>query len=163
MYSQAKAIALLRDLGNKLQIRFANGGTGSINTLSQGFTTTPDAAGAVWPYILLYNATAGTGTGNPVIYIEIAGVDAVSKDIFGNDTDSYAPHKMLFGYELGAAGNETWAAHSDIVTAEFEAIKTGVAFTLVEVANGAGVTAATVSAATPVTTIDELYWPTKLV
>jgi len=162
MFSNAKAIALMRDLTNKLQIRFANQGAGLVNTFSQGFSA-PDAAGGVWPYILLYNATAGTATGNPVIYIEIAGIDAVSKDIFGNDTDAYAPHKLLFGYELGAAGNETWAAHSDIVTAEFEAIKTGVAFTLVEVANGAGVTAATVSAATPVTTIDELYWPTKLV
>lgn len=160
MYSNAKAVALLRDLGNKLQIRFQNN-TG-VNTLAQGWTA-PDAAGAIWPYILLYNATAGLATGNPVIYIAIKGVDAVSKDIFGNDTDSYAPHKLLFGYELGAAGNETWASHSDLVTAEFESIKTGVALNLIEVANGAGVTDTTVEAATPVVILDELYWPTKLV
>jgi len=234
MYSNAKAIALMRDLTNKLQIRFGQSGTpASMNSFTQGFSA-PDAAGGTWPYVLFYNAAAGAGTGNPVIFIEIAGIDAVSKDIFGNDTDSYAPHKLLLGYEQGAAqtysytvtsanatagavytnnGNSfivnstiaggttltstgtlaptasgtltkasgtgdatitfsafgtpgnpsTWVSPADLLAVEFEAIKTGVALTLVEVANGAGVTAATVSAATPVATIDDLYWPTKLV
>jgi len=160
IFSNAKAVALIRDLGDKLSKRFSPSSSG-INTVTTAFYT--DENGAVWPYLLCYNATAGTGTGNPVLYIEIAGQDAISKDVFNNELYSYAPHKLLFGYELGAAGNETWVAHSDLLTAEFEAIKTGVAFTLLEVANGAGVTPTTMNAATPVITLDELYWPTKLV
>ena len=158
IYSNAKAIALIRDLGDKLSKRFANGS--GINTVSQAFYT--DSNGATWPYLLL--TTGGTATeGSAVIYIEISGIDAVSKDVFGNELCAYAPHKMLFGYELGAAGNQTIPTHADIATAQFEAIKTGVSLNLIEIANGTAVTAANVNAATPVVTLDELYWPTKLV
>jgi hypothetical protein len=160
IYSNAKAVALTRDLGDKLAKRLTSTGAG-LNTVTTAFYT--DTNGAVWPYLLIYNATAGTGTGNPVLYIEISGIDAVSKDVFNNELYAYAPHKLLLGYELGAAGNETWVTHSDLLTAEFEAIKTGVALTLLEVANGTGVTPTTMNAATAVVTLDELYWPTKLV
>jgi hypothetical protein len=157
IYSNAKPIALLRDLGNKLQIRFEN--NAGVNTLTQGFYT--DANGAVWPYILLSNATDGIGEGNPVIYIEISDVNAVSKDIFGNNLYAYAPELLQFAYELNAGNLAPIPARSDILTAEFEAIKTGVQFALVELPNGTAVTAANVNAATPVITLDELYWPTK--
>jgi hypothetical protein len=166
IYSNAKAIALLRDLGNKLQIRFANQGAGYLNTLTQGFYTDND--GAVWPYILLSNGGTVTA-GNPVLWISINSVSAVSKDIFGNNLDAYTPSQMIFAYELGAAGNETEINHSDLIQAEFESIKCGVAFSLVELAHGTAVTAAnigvTAAPETPVpvvVTVDELYWPTKL-
>ncbi len=100
IFSNAKPIALLRDLGNKLQIRFQN--NAGLNTLSQGFYT--DANGAIWPYIMLYNATAGVAEGNPVVYIVLSCVDAVSKDVFGNELYAYAPELLQFGYELTSGG-----------------------------------------------------------
>jgi len=158
IYSNAKAEALLRDLGNKLQIRLQN--NSGLNTVSSGFYT--DGNGAVWPYLLVYNATSGTGEGNPVVYIEISDVNAVSKDIFGNNLYAYAPSYLQFAYELTSGGSpQPIPARADILTCEFECIKTGVQFALVELANGTAVTGANVNAATPVTTLDELYWPTK--
>lgn len=160
MYSNAKAVALIRDLSDKLSKRLQLSGT-SINSIRQAFSA-PDAAGGVWPYLVI-SENGNEAEGQPVLLIEIAGIDMVSKDIFGNDTDAYAPHKLLFGYELGAVGNETLVSHADLVTCEFESIKTGVAFSLIELPNGTAVTQANVAAATPVVTLDELYWPTKLV
>jgi hypothetical protein len=157
IFSNAKPIALLRDLGNKLQIRFQN--NAGLNTLAQGFYT--DANGAIWPYILLYNATAGQGEGNPVVYIEISCVDAVSKDVFGNELYAYAPELMQIGYELNAGNLAPIPARSDLEIVNFESIKTGVQLQLKELSNGTAVTAANVNAATPVVSIDELYWPTK--
>jgi hypothetical protein len=141
LYSNAKPIALLRDLGNKLQIRFQNAG---LNTVTNGFYT--DGNGAVWPYILLSNATSGTGEGNPVVYIEISCVDAVSKDIFGNQLYAYAPELMQIGYEL-TSGGAPIPARADLETINFEAIKTGVQLQLKELANGTAVTGAAVNAA----------------
>lgn len=158
IFSNAKAVALIRDLGDKLSKRLTSTGSG-INTVTTAFYT--DSNGAQWPYLLCYNASAGLTAGNPVIYVEITGIDAVSKDVFNNTLYAYAPHKLLLGYELGAAGNQTIPTHSDILTVEFEAIKTGVALSLIELANTTAVTAASVNAATPVVTLDELYWPTK--
>ena len=167
LYSNTKAIALLRDLGNKLQIRFGSQGAGYLNTLSQGFYT--DSNGAAWPYILLSNGGTVTA-GNPVLWISINGISAISTDIFGNPLDAYAPHQLVLAYELGAAGNETEVLHSDLIQAEFESIKTGVALSLVELTHGTAVTAAnvgvTAAPGTPlpvVVTVDDLYWPTKLV
>jgi hypothetical protein len=156
IYSNAKPIALLRDLGNKLQIRFQNN-TG-VNSLFQGFYT--DANGAIWPYILLYNATAGMAEGNPVIFLEISCVDAVSKDVFGNELYAYAPELMQLAYEL-TSGGAPIPSRSDLEIVNFEAIKTGVQLQLKEIANGTAVTAASANAASPLVSIDELYWPTK--
>ena len=158
IFSNAKAVALCRDLGDKLSKRLA-GGAG-LNTVTTGFYT--DANGASWPYLLLTNATAGAGEGNPVLYIEISCVDAVSKDVFGNQLYAYAPHVLQFGYEL-TSGGAPIPTRADLTTCEFEAIKTGVEFQLKEIANGTAVTGATVNAATPVVDLQELYWPTKSV
>jgi hypothetical protein len=53
-------------------------------------------------------------------------------------------------------------SHVDLITCEFEAIKTGVRSQLKEIANGTAVTAANIPAAA-VADLDQLYWPTKLV
>jgi len=163
MYSNAKSVALLRDVADKLSKRlaFANPTGPGLNTIVTAFSAA-DAAGGVWPYLLITSG-GNAAEGQPVVYIKISAQDMVSKDIFGNDTDSYAPHLLTFAYELGAAGNETLPSHADILTCEWEAIKTGVAFTLKELANGTAVTDANVTAAAVVATLDELYWPTKLV
>jgi len=158
MFSNAKAVALLRDVSDKLSKRLVFSGT-SVNTITTAFSA-PDAAGGVWPYLLISENGVVT-EGNPVIYVKISAQDMISKDIFGNDTDSYAPHNLFVAYELGAAGNETIPSHADIATVLFETIKTGVRLNLVEIANGTAVSDATVSAATPILAIDELYWPTK--
>ena len=156
IFSNAKPIALMRDLINKLNIRFQN--NSGINTSVQGFYT--DALGAVWPYALLYNSTDGVAESNPVVYLEISCVNAVSDDIFGNPLYAYAPELLQIGYELSAGGSPI-PARADLETINFEAIKTGVQLQLKEVANGTAVTPASVNAASPLVSLDELYWPTK--
>lgn len=154
MQSTAKAIALSRDLADKLTKRFA--GSASINTIRQAF----DANG--WPMLFLSNA--GTETeGSAVILMRIKGVDMISKDIFGNATTAYAPHTLEFAYELTATSNKAIPTIADVLTAEFEAIKTGVRHQLKEIANGTAVTEAAINAASATVDIDELYWPTKSV
>jgi len=162
MYSNAKAIALLRDVADKLSKRlaFANPSGPGLNTVTTAFSA-PDAAGGTWPYLLITSG-GNAAEGQPVVYVKISAQDMVSKDIFGNDTDSYAPHVLTFAYELtGAAGTNSIPSHADILACEFETIKTGVAFTLKELANGTAVTDANVTAAAVTATYDELYWPTK--
>ncbi|CAM6004812.1 unnamed protein product [Sphagnum balticum] len=159
MYSNAKAVALLRDVSDKLSKRLAFNGV-SVNSVSTAFSA-PDAAGGVWPYLLI-SQNGNVAEGQPVIYVKISAQDMVSRDIFGNDTDSYAPHNLLVAYELsGAAGSNPIANHADIATVLWETIKTGVRLNLAELANGNAVTDANASAATPILSIDELYWPTK--
>lgn len=160
LYSNAKANALIRDLGNKLQIRLANGA--GLNTVVLGFYT--DSNGAAWPYLLLSNATDGVAVSNPVVYIEISCVDMVSKDIFGNQESAYAPHVLQLGYELGT-GEAPFPipSRADVLVCINEATKTGVRMQIKEVANGTAVTGASVNAAAPIADLEDLYWPTKSV
>jgi hypothetical protein len=158
MYSNAKSIALIRDLSDKLNERLKISGS-SVNQAAPAFYT--DANGAVWPYLLITENGVAT-EGSPVIYIEISNVDMISKDIFGNQTYAYAPHILQFAYEL-TSGGAPIPAIADILACEFEAIKTGVRFQLKQIANGTAVTAASVNAASAAADLDELNWPTKLV
>ncbi len=150
MQSTAKAIALIRDLADLLAKRSM-----AINTIRQAF----DAAN--WPYLIL-SVNGNEAEGQPVVLIRISNVDMVSKDIFGNQTFAYAPHILELAYEL-TAGGAPEVARGDLLTCEFESIKTGVRVQLKEIANGTAVTAAAVTAAAPVADLDQLYWPTKLV
>lgn len=161
MASNAKAIALLRDLSDKLSKRLAYSGV-SLNSVRSGFSA-PDAAGEVWPYLAI-SENGNEAEGQPCVIIDVRNIDAVSKDIFGNDIDSYAPHIMTIGYELsGIAGTNPIPNHADLEVIKWEAIKMGVQEALVELAHGTAATDASVIAATPIVTIDDLYWPTKLV
>jgi hypothetical protein len=168
MYSNSKALALIRDLSDRLTVRLsANATSGTlINTITENFytQTLSDGNVGIWPYLLCYNATLGTGEGNPVVYIQLSNVDAVSKDIFGNATYAYAPTLCMFAYELtGAAGTNPIPAHPDLATIQFEAQTMGAEWQLIELANGTQVTPANVNAATPIVDIQPLYWPTKSV
>jgi hypothetical protein len=161
MYSNAKAIALLRDLSDKLSKRLAYSGT-SMNSVRTAFSAA-DANGAVWPYLAI-SENGNEAEGQPVVIIDCRNVDAVSKDIFGNGTDAYAPHIIRMGYELsGAAGTNPIPSHADLEAIKFESIKVGARWQLAELANGSAATDANVMAASPIADIDELYWPTKSV
>lgn len=151
--SNAKAVALVRDLADKLSKRYA-GGAG-LNSVRQA----SDANG--WPMLFISNA-GNEAEGAAVVLIRIKGVDAVSKDIFGNATTAYAPHTLELAYELAAA-NKPIPTLADLASAEFEAIKTGVRYQLKEIANGTAVSEAAINAAAPAADLDELYWPTKSV
>jgi len=151
MKSLAKADALLRDVADKLKIRYA--GSATIDTVRQ----TRDAAG--WPMLFLSDAGSEIA-GAAVIAIRIKAVDAVSKDVFGNDLIAFAPHKCEIAYELTAANNPI-PTDVDLLIAEFEAIKTGVAIQLKEIANGTAVSATSMDAKAVDIELDELYWPTK--
>lgn len=157
MYSNAKAIRLAQDINDILSVRLANGS--GLNTVSQSFYV--DTNGASWPQLLISHG-GNVAEGQPVVLITISNVDAVSKDIFGNQTYAYAPHLLQFAYEL--ASGAPIPARGDLAVCEFEAIKSGVRFQLVEIANGNAVTAANIAAhGTVVADLDQLYWPTKLV
>ena len=159
MYSNAKANALIRDLADLLSKRLTS--SGGLNTLVQGFYT--DANGAVWPNLTISN-NGTLSEGSQVVLIQLANVDAVSKDIFGNQTNAYAPHLMQIAYELGASSNITIVSHADLMAVLFEAIKVGARTQVVEIANGNAVTSANISAhGTVAADLDQLYWPTKLV
>lgn len=151
MKSTAKAEALLRDVADKLKVRFA--GSATIDTVRAA----RDAQG--WPMLFLSDA-GNEAAGQAVIALRIRAVDAVSKDVFGNDLVAFAPHKLEVAYELTAANNPI-PTDVDLLTAEFEAIKTGVAIQLKELANGTAVTEANMNAAAVAVELDELYWPTK--
>jgi hypothetical protein len=157
MYSNAKAIRLVQDINDLLTVRLLN--NAGLNTITSAFYT--DANGAAWPYILISH-NGNVAEGQPVVYIQISNVDAVSKDIFGNQTYAYAPHILQLGYEL-TAGGAPEPAIADLLTCEFEAIKSGVRLQVKQVANGTAVTSTSVNAAAATADLDQLYWPTKLV
>lgn len=151
MKSLAKADALLRDVADKLRIRYA--GSATIDTVRAA----RDANG--WPMIFMSDGGVETA-GAAVIALRIKAVDAVSKDVFGNALDAFAPHKLEVAYELTAANNPI-PTDVDLLISEFEAIKTGVAIQLKEIANGTAVSATSMDAKAVDIELDELYWPTK--
>jgi len=150
MKSTAKAEALMRDVADKLAIRFKGGA--SINSVRQA----KDANG--WPMLFLSNGNEAAG--QPVIALRIQAADAVSKDVFGNALIAFAPHALEVSYELTAVNNPI-PTDADLLTAEYEAIKTGVKIQLKELANGTAVTEAAMNAASASLELDELYWPAK--
>jgi hypothetical protein len=151
MKSTAKAEALLRDVADKLKVRYA--GSATVDTVRSA----RDADG--WPILFLSNGGSEIA-GAEVIALRIKAVNAISKDVFGNDLIAFAPHKLEVAYELTAANNPI-PTDVDILIAEFESIKTGVAIQLKELANGTAVTAANMDAQAVAIELDELYWPTK--
>lgn len=153
MQSNAKALALVRDLKDRLDIRL-KGGAG-LNQSREAFDSNN------WPYLVI-SSGGNEAAGQPVILIRVSNVDAVSKDIFGNQTFAYAPHICELAYELNATARPI-PASADLIKCEFESMSMGARYQLKELANGTAVTAANASAASPAADIDPLYWPTKSV
>lgn len=146
------AQALIRDLGNKLSVRYAN--SASINTVSQA----QDANGNP---MLFLSVGGNLAEGQPVIAIRISQESAVSADVFNNPLLAYTPHILDFAYELASA-NDPEPSLADIAVATWESINCGVRWQLKALPNGQQVTAANMNAATPIADMDSLYWPTKL-
>lgn len=151
MKSTAKAEAIIRDVADKLKVRFA--GSATIDTVR----VSKDSAG--WPMIICSDA-GNEAAGQPVIAIRMKAADAVSKDVFGNDLVAFAPHTIELAYELQAANNPT-PSDADLATAVFETVKTGVRYQQKQIANTVAVTAAAMDAASAIADLDELYWPSK--
>lgn len=152
MKSIAKAQATLRDVAEKLKLRYS--GSATIDTVREA----NDSDG--WPMIFLSDGGVETAS-NPVIALRMKSVPAVSPDVFGNtNLIAFNPHTLEIAYELVSANNPI-ATDADIFKAEYEAILTGVRIQLKELANTTAVTAANMDAASPTVDIEDLYWPTK--
>jgi len=152
MKSLAKADATLRDLAEVLKRRVS--GSASIDTVREA----RDSDG--WPMLILSDGGA-EAAGDAVIAIRMKAVDAVSKDVFGNDLVAFTPHSMEVAYELDANGKPT-PANADVAEAIVEAAKKGVKIEIKEIANTTAVSAASMDAASPVKEIEvQDEWPTK--
>jgi len=144
-------IALMRDLTDKLNVRLAN--NAGLNSIRSAFDANSQ------PEIFISHG-GNEAEGQPVVYVRIMQISAVSADIFGNALLAYTPHKMQIAYEIKST-NDSWPAHADLFTVEYEALKLGVKLELIEIASGTAVTETSVNAATPIASLDDLYWPTK--
>lgn len=148
----AKANAVMRLLASDLKLRFANGA--GINTVRQ----TVDSNG----YPELFLSVNGVETaGNPVIYVRIDQISAVSTDVFGNPENAYAPHNMDIAWELSATAGLPEPAVADILTTLWECFPQNIATNVYQLANGTAVNETNVDAASPNQSFDWLRWPTK--
>ncbi len=147
MKSTAKAEALVRDLAERLKKRFP------AKTVRQA----RDAQG--WPMVFI-SASGSEAAGQEVQAIRIKAVDAVSKDVFGNDLVAFAPHTLEHAYELAAANNPI-PTDADIYTVAWEASKLGVKTQLKEIANLTAVSEASMDATAAAVELDDINWPTK--
>jgi hypothetical protein len=144
----AKAEALIRELKERLEIRTAGSGSGRVNTVREARDTEGYPA-------LFLSRGANEAAGQPVLAIRIKQIDAVSKDVFGNGLNAYAPHVCEFAYETGQVDKK------DIETAMFELVRNGVKIQVKEIAASTAVTFSSIDAATPALELDDLRWPTK--
>jgi hypothetical protein len=150
--SLAKADALIRDLKDMLEKRTKNADAGRVDTVREA----RDSEGS--PLLVLSDA-ANEAAGQPVILIRIKQIDAVSKDVFGNDLKAYAPHTCELAYELD--GTEAEPSRLDIIMVMFELAKLGVKIQVKQIADGTAVTAANADATAVAEELDWIHWPTK--
>lgn len=151
----AKAEALIRELKERLEFRTANAASGRVDTVRQD----RDSDG----YPALFLSDGGTETaGSPVIFIRIKQIDMVSKDIFGNAINAYAPHKCELAYELNQySHHHPYVDGRDVTMVMYEIGKLVIKTDLKELDNGDAVTFTNVDAADVAESYDDLRWPTK--
>lgn len=142
--SVAKSDALIRDLKDRLEYRLASA---SLTTIREA----KDAEG----YPVLFVSAGNEAAGQPVFAVRISQIDAVSKDILGNDLKAYTPHKMELAYEAGSLSVLQYAILSH------ECYKCGVAFEIKEIADGTPVTIANINSASGVSIQWDARFPTK--
>lgn len=150
--STAKAEALMRDLKDKLQLRIAGSASGRVDTVREA----KDAQG--WPMLFLSD-NGNEAAGQPVAVLRLKGVDAVSKDVFGNSIVAAAPHALEIAWELDGANPEVSVL--DITKIAHEAIKMGTKIQIKQIADGTAVSEASMDAAAVAEEYGWLHWPTK--
>lgn len=127
--STAKAEALSRDLKERLEFR--------------GFTVAESKDSEGWPKLTINTDEAS---------LRIESVDAVSKDVFGNDLKAFAPHSIDFASRNDAM--DTLKASQILL----EVIKMGIENTIVKTH---ATDLATAEAAAGTKLNFETIWPTK--
>lgn len=149
--STAKAEAMARDLKERLELRLE--GSARIDTVREA----KDANG--WPMLFLSDA-GNEAAGQPVIGLRIKAVDAVSKDVFGNNLVAFAPHELEFAYELDTT--EAEPDRKDIAIALHETGKIGLKTLIKEIADGTAVNEAGLNGAAAAEALEyDQTWPTK--
>lgn len=143
---------MIRDLSEDLQLRITGAAAGRVDTVREA----RDSAGN--PYIVLSDA-GNEAAGQPVILVRMKQIDAVSKDIFGNDLKAYAPHTCEVAYELD--GTEAEPSRLDLQLVMFELAKRGIKIEIKQVADATAVTPTSVDATATAQELDWLRWPTK--
>ncbi|RMG80258.1 MAG: hypothetical protein D6707_06720 [Bacteroidetes bacterium] len=113
----------------------------------QGLSLSESTSAAGWPKLSL-------GT---VASIEIAAVDAVSKDIFGNQEFAYAPHIAHFAVVSGNATPANNISNVDLAKIVADIAKAGLTISFKESA----VDLATAEAAQGTIIEFDAQWPTK--
>jgi hypothetical protein len=152
LQSTSTANAWIRDLQDRLSVRFA--GSATLNSVRQA----QDASG--WP--MLFFSVGGTETeGSPVAAIRIMGEQSPAQtDIFGNATIPFAPHVCQLAFELKSTGAPE-VNFSDLATIMYEISRIGVQIQELPIANGTAVTVTSMNAASPVLTLDSIDFPNK--
>jgi hypothetical protein len=147
MKSLAKAESLVRKLQEHLGFRLQ--GSASIDTIRE----LKDSEG--YPALVLSDG-GNEAAEEPVIAIRVKAIDAVSKDIFGNSFDAFAPHTVEIGYDAAAT------SHLDLAKVMHECSKLGAKLVVKEVAEDAAVTMASLDSTQASLEMEfELRWPTK--
>lgn len=151
MKSTAKAESVMRGIKEELEMRVK--GSATIDTVREA----KDSEG--WPMLILSDNKVETA-GAAVIAIRMKAVDAVSKDVFGNDLVAFAPHKLELCWEKDATDKPT-PADADVAMVTAVCAKKNICLVVKETDNGDAVVA-NLDAATIIAQIDDLLFPTKL-
>jgi hypothetical protein len=151
MKSISKAQAEMRDLKEKLDLRYANGAGINSSRLAA------DAQG--WPMLFL-SVSLNEAVAASVLAIRIKGLQMPAPDQFQQVQYAYAPHTLELAYELNGAGSPI-VSESDLMKAMFESTKTGITILQKEIANGTAVSEASMNAAVVLSELNDLYWPNK--
>jgi hypothetical protein len=151
MKSTAKAVAWMRDLKERLELRI--NGSSTIDTITESFDTNG------WPILTLSDGGVVTA-GNPVVLLRIKAIDAVSKDIFGNALVAFCPHELEIAYELDGAEGEP--SRKDLAVIFAEIFQLGIKVLVKEVADATAVDETSLNSTAVAQAIEySVVWPKK--
>lgn len=145
MISTAKSEAVLRGLKERLDMRFKDQSLACVES--------KDSNGN--PCLLLCDGAAATT--EKAIFVRMLQEDMVSKDIFGNSTAAYTPHRLQFSTEAGSA-----LTRADVACFMLEVSKIGVKVEAYEVVAGTAPAVGDLIAANLKGSFEfDILWPTK--
>lgn len=147
--SSAKSEATMRLLKDNLQMRLKGTPGVALNTIREA----RDSEG--WS-MLFVSVGGNEAAGQPVFGIRCKAINAVSKDVFGNDLYANTPHNVEMAWENGAVTVLQMAA------VQYECDQLGMALQMKQIATSTAVTAANMDAVAPLATFDWMMFPNKL-